>query len=429
MPQLGETVAEGTVSRWYKAVGDPVAAGEALFEIETDKTSMEVEATAAGVLATIHVGEGETVAVGTAVAVLDPKGAQPAPSAAKAAAATNGSGVAPRAGFGPFSEVATPSGNYGPAKGPHGLRITPLARRLIAQNAVDLGALAARITSDGGDRIAKADVMNFIATAPHNAPPTPAPQRARIERPTPRSIPAPDTPYDVVPLNRIRRTTAAHLVDAWTSIPHVVQAVEVDFQRVEHARRAYNGAESARSGVKLSFLPFIARAVVLAIKDYPLVNARLDNDRLLVHRRVNLGIAVDLSHEGLVVPVIRGAEDLMVVGLARAIAERIERARSNALSEDDFAGATYTLSNSGSFGTLFTAPIVNPPQVAILSTDGIAKKPVVIESEGGDAIAIRPVGVLAQSFDHRAFDGAYSAAFLKRLKGLIEETDWDLLLG
>ncbi|HEX2257384.1 MAG TPA: 2-oxo acid dehydrogenase subunit E2, partial [Afifellaceae bacterium] len=234
--------------------------------------------------------------------------------------------------------------------------------------------------------------------------------------------PRPDD--EVVPLNHVRRQTAKHLASAWHQIPHVVQAVEIDFGRVDAVRAARKEAFRQTHGVSLSYLPFIARAVVLAIAEFPRVNARFDGDRLLVSRRVHLGVAVDLSHEGLVVPVLRNADELNVTGLANAIDRLVKRARAGELTPDDLSSATYTISNNGSFGTLFTAPIISAPQVAILSTDAVRKRPVVVETEAGDAIMARPVGVLAQSFDHRAFDGAYSAAFLARLKDIIETRDW-----
>ena len=229
---------------------------------------------------------------------------------------------------------------------------------------------------------------------------------------------------EVVALNHIRRQTARHLAAAWQQIPHVVQAVEVDFGRVEAVRAARKEAFRRTHGVGLSYLPFIARAAVLAIGEFPRVNARFDSDRLLVSRRVHLGIAVDLSHEGLVVPVLRNADELNVTGLASAIDRLVRRARAGQLTPDDLAGATYTISNNGSFGTLFTAPIIAAPQVAILSTDAVRKRAVVVESAQGDTIAVRPVGVLAQAFDHRAVDGAYAAAFLNEVKTIIETRDW-----
>jgi 2-oxoglutarate dehydrogenase E2 component (dihydrolipoamide succinyltransferase) len=209
----------------------------------------------------------------------------------------------------------------------------------------------------------------------------------------------------------------------------VLQAVEVDFHRVERARTALAAEWKAREGFSLTYLPFIARAVCEALADFTHVNATIEGESLVVWRDIHLGIAVDLDFEGLVAPVIRSAQTLSVADLARAIADRAAKARAKTLSPDDYAGGTYSISNSGVFGTLITAPIINQPQVAILSTDGIRKRPVVRESDDGDAIVIRPVGVLAQSFDHRAIDGAYSAAFLKRIRDIIEGRDWRDSLG
>jgi 2-oxoglutarate dehydrogenase E2 component (dihydrolipoamide succinyltransferase) len=184
-----------------------------------------------------------------------------------------------------------------------------------------------------------------------------------------------------------------------------------------------------RQGVALTYLPFIARAVCLALAEFPRVNASFDEDRLILHRDVNLGIAVDLGHDGLVVPVVAHADEMNAAGLAKAIARQVEKARQGGLAPADVTGGTYTISNNGSFGTLMTAPIINVPQVAVLSTDAVRKRPVVLESEDGDAMAVRPVGVIGQSFDHRAFDGAYSAAFLRRLKAILETRDWAAEFG
>jgi 2-oxoglutarate dehydrogenase E2 component (dihydrolipoamide succinyltransferase) len=211
---------------------------------------------------------------------------------------------------------------------------------------------------------------------------------------------------------------------AWQTVPHVLQAVEADYSRIEAARRERGASWQTREGFELTYLPFLAWAVCQALTRYEQLNARLDGDSLVVSRSVHLGIAVDLNHEGLVVPVIRDAQDRTVPALAREIRRLAVGARTNRLRPDDFSQPSYTISNSGVFGTLITAPIVNPPQVAILSTDGVRKRALVIESPDGDSIAIRPVGVLAQSFDHRAVDGAYSAAFLRELKRIVETRAW-----
>jgi 2-oxoglutarate dehydrogenase E2 component (dihydrolipoamide succinyltransferase) len=215
------------------------------------------------------------------------------------------------------------------------------------------------------------------------------------------------------------------MVRSKATSPHVLQAVEAEFHRVDRARAAHGEAWRAREGFALTYLPFVARAACLALADFPRVNASVEGDALVVHRAVHLGIAVDLgSGDGLVVPVIRDAATMSVPALARAIHRLAAEARKGMLGPDAYAGGTYTISNSGSFGTLITAPIIAQPQVAILSTDGVKKKPVVAEGPDGDAIVIRPVGIIAQSFDHRAVDGAYSAGFLRRVKEIVETRDW-----
>ena len=227
-----------------------------------------------------------------------------------------------------------------------------------------------------------------------------------------------------MPFTRIRKLTAEHMVRSKATSPHVLQAVEVDFYRVDIVRKTVRDAWKAKHGHSLTYLPFIANAVCRALEDFPNLNSSVHGDSLVLHPSVNLGIAVDLGAEGLVAPVIKNADRLSVAQLADAIAEIAQRSRAGKLMPDDFQGGTYTLSNSGTFGTLITAPIINQPQVAILSTDGVRKKPVVVETSEGDSIAIRPVGVLAQSFDHRAVDGAYSAAFLDRVRKIIETSNW-----
>jgi 2-oxoglutarate dehydrogenase E2 component (dihydrolipoamide succinyltransferase) len=227
-----------------------------------------------------------------------------------------------------------------------------------------------------------------------------------------------------VPFTRIRKLTAEHMVRSKATSPHVLQAVEVEFHRVDLVRKTVRDSWKARHGFSLTYLPFIANAVCRALEDFPNLNSSVHGDSLILHPSVNLGIAVDLGAEGLVAPVIKNADRMSVAQLADAIAEIAQRSRTGKLKPDDFQGGTYTLSNSGTFGTLITAPVINQPQVAILSTDGVRKKPVVVETSEGDSIAIRPVGVLAQSFDHRAVDGAYSAAFLDRVRKIIETSHW-----
>ncbi|MCC2097861.1 MAG: 2-oxo acid dehydrogenase subunit E2, partial [Hyphomicrobiales bacterium] len=432
MPQLGETVKEGTISTWFKQPGDKVDAGDNLFEIETDKVSMEVQAIESGVLAAVYVNAGETVGTGAVVAFIDdgsgqqpaaPQKTQPkqAPAAAPAARAPAAITVAPAPqagpgaslearGFAPFNEVFTSRGNFGPARMPDGMRISPLARRLIRQNNLDAASVAANVRAGGRDKVSAKDVQAALAS----------PAMARG--------PAPLAPItgerDVEPLNRIRQQTARHLRDSWQQVPHVLQTVEVDFGFVDDVRLAQKDAFRKSHGLSLTYLPFIARAICLALRAFPKVNAAFDGEKLHIARNINLGFAVDMDHQGLVVPVVKSADGLNVAGLAQAISTVARKARDGKLTPDDMDGATYSITNNGSFGTLFTAPLINAPQVAILSTDRIAKRALVKETEFGDVIVARPAGILAQSFDHRAFDGAYSASFLGQVKAILETRDW-----
>lgn len=410
MPQLGETVAEGVVTKWYKKVGDTVKADETLFDVETDKVSTEIPAPANGVVAEILVAEGVTAKVGARLAVIRENGAPKPPADAP------GATVAAAAATQPVARVQ----HFAPAAAAE--RLSPVVRRLIGEHRLN----PADIKGSGRDgRITREDVLGFIA---QRGAPTSAPARAELTRstgpamsPAASSIPAATTRK---PLNSIRKRSGGHLVKAWTTVPHVLQAVEVDFLNVEHARQTVGGAWKTREGFTLTYLPFIARAVSVGLAKFPLLNASLDGDDMVLYPRINLGIAVDLNFDGLVVPVVKDVPNKSLPQLAREINDLAQRARNNRLKPDEMTEGTYTLSNSGVFGTLITAPIINYPQVAILSTDGVRKKPVVIEGPQGDSIAIRPVGVLAQTFDHRAVDGAYSAAFLREVKTILEARDW-----
>lgn len=435
MPQLGETVAEGKIANWFKAVGDKVKAGENLFEIETDKVTMEVQATENGLLTEIRVAAGETVPVGTVVAVLGgadgklaPAPAQkptakaaapaakpvaaparaveaPAPQAARRnGAAPSGTKAAPYV-MQPFAELRTPTGQYIKANAVPDLKITPLARRLIKQSGIDIFAVAQGVRSRGGWRIAASDVTSAPAQALR------APEKPRL---TPREGDTIET------LNRIRAQTAIHLAESWRKIPHAFQAVEIDFSAVMAARAQAKESFAKRHGTALTFLPFVARAVCLALAEFPRLNASFDRDRLIRHDDVNLGFAVDLDHEGLLVPVVHHADEMNAGGIAKALARQVEKARSGKLAPGDLSGGTYSISNNGSFGTLFTMPVINAPQVATLSFDAVLKRPWAV----GETVTVRPVAMLGQSFDHRACDGAYSAQFLQKLKAVLETHPW-----
>jgi 2-oxoglutarate dehydrogenase E2 component (dihydrolipoamide succinyltransferase) len=300
--------------------------------------------------------------------------------------------------------------------------VSPVVRRLLDEHGLDPAAIPG--TGVGG-RLTRADVERVVRAAPAAGAGAPA---ATALPPRPALGPAgTDT---VVPLNNIRRRTGEHMVMSKEVSPHAMTAVEVDYERVERVRRAHQDAFRAEEGFSLTYLPFISRAVVDALHHFPHLNASVGEGELVVHNFVNLSIAVDLDFEGLLAPVVHGAGDMRLRAIARSVRDLADRARAKHLSADDITGGTFTLSNSGSFGTHMVIPIINQPQVAILSTDGVSRKPVVVTNADGDeSIAIHSVGILALAWDHRAFDGAYAAAFLREVKEILETRDWEAELA
>lgn len=385
MPQLGETVDNGTVVAWLRQVGESVRQGEPLFELETEKVTTEIPAPADGVLTEILVAAGQNVQVGSKLAVIAP-------------------GEPPT---GRVVETPNPDSTR---------RLSPVVRRLLAENSLK----PQDVSGTGRDgRVTRGDVLSKIKARDIE---TPLPSAASSSQ---QGVSA-SAEVEVVPFTALRRRIAEHMVRSKAASPHVLQAIEADFQAVDRVRERHAAEWKRAEGFSLTYLPFVARAVCLILQQFPRLNASVEGDRLLMYRQVNLAIAVDVNREGLVAPVIKRADNLTVGQLARDIHRVSMLTRGNQLVPDALTQGTYTISNSGSFGTFLTAPIINQPQVAILSMDGIRKKPVVIAGEEGDAIAIRPIGILAQSFDHRAVDGAYSASFLKRLRECIEGSHWSL---
>jgi pyruvate dehydrogenase E2 component (dihydrolipoamide acetyltransferase) len=448
MPQLGETVTEGTVTKWMKAVGDTVARDEPLFEVSTDKVDSEVPSPAAGVLTDIIVPEGDTVEVGVVLAKIgDDAGeaaaptaeapAPPAPAPAPEPAPQSTQAPAPpppppTAASAPAPQQAT-SATPAAADAPEPLVLSPVVRKLLTENGIN----AADVTGTGvGGRITREDVLKVVdaqhaSGASSAAPPAPAPAAAAAA-PQPAPAPAPaQAPVlrgagdQVVPFSNMRRRTAEHMVRSKSTSPHAFIAYETDFENVERVRKTWGERFKGEEGFSLTYLPFVARAAVEAMRDFPLLNSSVVDDALVVHPEVNLGIAVDLSHEGLIVPVIHRAEEVTLRGLARRIRDLAHRARNRQLNADDIAGGTFSITNDGPFGTYFTVPIINQPQVAILATDGIARRPVVVtHDDGSESIAIHSTGILGVSWDHRAVDGAYVSSFLARVAELLASRDW-----
>ncbi|MHB1777257.1 MAG: dihydrolipoamide acetyltransferase family protein [Acidimicrobiales bacterium] len=552
MPQLGETVTEGTITRWMKTVGDHVDRDEPLFEVSTDKVDSEVPSPAAGVLAEILVPEGETVEVGARLAVIGDGGAPAAPVEAPAAEAAAPPPAPPPASSPPAPPAQTapsptfpqpapapmaaqapppeppppeppptapeppapPPAPAAPAPEPPAAEqpptgdprlLSPVVRRLLSENGID----PSEVTGTGlGGRITREDVLALIDARAGNAtsapptgdgpattvaapapPPTvePAPPPTTEQAPPPTTEQAPATTTEqapatptapppppapptttepappppaaatstgattpaaappsppppartssvaairpngdrVVPFSNMRRRTAEHMVRSKTTSPHAFIANEADFEVVERVRSAWGGRFKAEEGFSLTYLPFIARATVEALREFPYLNASVADQSLVVHQQVNLGIAVDLDHEGLIVPVVHHAEEITLRGLARRIRDLADRARNRQLTADDISGGTFSITNDGPFGTYFTVPIINQPQVAILATDGIKRRPVVVTlPDGSESIAIHSTGVIGTSWDHRAVDGAYVSSFLRRVAELLATRDW-----
>jgi len=451
LPQLGETVTEGTITRWFKKIGDTVAADEPLFEVSTDKVDTEVPSPIAGVLTEIRVAEGDTVAVGTVIAVVGDASSAPAPAAAAPAAVAPASAAetlasshdsasepapaapaaaapAPAPQAAPVSATpapAAPAAASAPAAPGSSVVLSPVVRKLIAENGLDVS----RIQGTGpGGRITRDDAMAAIGrqgSAPAAAPATTA---SAAPAAAPRGV-APRVVAgnrdEVVALSKIRQATGIHTLMSKDAIPAAFSVVEVDFANVDSTRLRLKEEFKATEGFSLTYLPFIARAVVDAIKEFPHMNSSVGESELIIHKYVDLGIAIDLDYQGLLAPVIRDADEKRLRAISREVNDLAVRARSRQLSPMEISGGTFTITNNGSSGSVLTMPIIIQPQVAILSTDAVKKKPVVIEIPGGgESIAIHPVGNLAMAWDHRAFDGAYAANFLVKVKTILETRDW-----
>ena len=486
LPQLGETVTEGTITRWFKKVGDAVAADEPLFEVSTDKVDTEVPSPVAGTLTEIRVNEGETVSVGTVIAVVGAANSaptsqpapvvapapdaqvapapQPAPAPAPAPVAQVAPAPAPavqtqpiRAAQ-PVASVATATRAPISATASNKL-LSPVVRRLVSDHGIDVNSL---VGTGPGNRITREDVLDYIdknGSAPQNVAPVvatpvahapvvatpvatapvaspapvveapkvaaPAPQPAQHSAPPAPKLTQGSERETVIPLTKIRKLTAAHMIMSQAVSAHAFSVVEVDYANVDATRSEVKDQWKQSEGFTLTYLPFIARAIVDALAEYPNLNASIEADKLVVHNYVDLGIAVDLEFQGLLVPVVRSADDKRLRAIAREISDLATRARTRKLTPDEIQGGTFTISNNGSAGSVLTMPIINQPQVAIMSTDAIVRKPVVARlSDGSESIAIHPVGNLAMSWDHRAFDGAYAAGFLAKVKRVLETQDW-----
>jgi pyruvate dehydrogenase E2 component (dihydrolipoyllysine-residue acetyltransferase) len=478
MPQLGETVIEGTILKWLKQEGDQVALDEPLFEISTDKVDTEVPSSAAGTLTKILVPEGETVAVGTELAEISEEGAggAEAPGAASQPAAAGSAGAetsssnaggddAPSAPAPPAAPAPPPAAAPAaasaeavpsqmaastqtvappPDRGPRSQILSPLVRKLASEHGVDLGQVPG--TGTGG-RITKNDVLGFVASQGAAAPVTSAPAAAPAAQPVqpapaaaPAAQPAQPAPAaapaaapavaqpapaavgggeEIVPVTHIRRTIAQHMKASLEISARAWNAVEVNMENVARLRERTKDAFKAREGFGLTYMPFVTRAVTEALLAHPMVNSELRGDEIAVKHFVNMGIAVSYD-EGLIVPVLKGSDTMNLLGIARGINDLATRARAKKLLPDEVHGGTFTITNPGPFGSLISVPIINQPQTGILGFDTIEKRPVVID----DTIAIRHMVYISMSWDHRVIDGALASQFLARVKQNLETWDF-----
>jgi pyruvate dehydrogenase E2 component (dihydrolipoamide acetyltransferase) len=422
MPQMGESITEGTLTKWLKKIGDTVARDEPIFEISTDKVDAEIPSPSAGVLSEIRVQEGQTVTVNTVVAVIGGSAAAATPTSQPADAAAVPQAPPPSAA--PAQSDAT-SASTGDAP-----RSSPLVRKIASENNIDLKAIPG---TGASGRITKQDILGHLesgsaaAPAVSPAPAAPSPQivpaaAARNSAP-PASAPLPG---ELVPLSKMRSIIAKRMVESKATSPHVHTVFKVDMTRVVKLREKEKNKYEQRNGVKLTYMPFIARAAVQALRKHPIVNASMQGESILYNRNINIGIAVALEW-GLIVPVIKQTEEKSFLGIARAVVDLAERARAKKLAPDDVAGGTFTLTNSGIFGEQFGMPIIAQPQAAILGIGGLNKEAVVLtDKDGQDTIAIRSIQRFTLGFDHRIIDGADAGKFMSDFKAYLENWSEDI---
>ena len=449
MPQMGESIAEGTVSRWIKKVGDTVERDEPLLEISTDKVDAEIPSPAAGTLTEILVQEGATVPVNSVVARISGAGeataAAPAPAAAAAEPAPPAQepaaeAMAPAAAT-PTVDVNRPETRTGQPAQPavaatehneeenvtslddrRRTKSSPLVRKIAKENDVDISQIQG---SGVSGRVTKNDILGFIsggAPAPAAQPQQPA-APASAPRPSggaPAAAPRPAAALTdrIEPLSVMRKKIAQHMVMSKQTSAHVTTVFEMDFTAIDKLRKKHKESYAER-GAKLTYLPFIVQAVITGLREFPIINASMDESSVTYHADLNIGIAVALDW-GLIVPVVKNADEKNILGLSKAIADLGDRARTKKLSPDEVQGGTFTITNPGIYGGLFGTPIINQPQVAILGVGGVKKRPVVVETKDGDFIAIRSMCILSLTFDHRLIDGAVADQFMARIRQIIE---------
>ena len=433
MPQMGESIVEGTITKWLKKPGDKVQRDEPLFEISTDKVDAEIPSPAAGVLQDIKVAEGTTVQVNTVVGTIAVDGeasaAKPAPPAkAQAKAESTAEAPAPLPAAPPTPAPPAAAATPAARDDDDHARSSPLVRKIARENNVNLGQVAG--TGLGG-RITKQDILDFIEKSekPGGAVPSgvpSAPPAATSGAPRPSAPPPAAIPGDLVPLTNMRRIIAQRMIESRRTSAHVHCMYEVDFSRIVNLRNKHKASFEQRHGARLTFMPFFVRAAIIALQQWPIINASLEGESIRYHRHVNVGIAVALDW-GLIVPVLKNADELNFLGLQRGITDLGERSRNKKLKPDEVEGSTFTVTNPGQFGAVFGLPIINQPNSAIMGVGGITKMPLVVtDKDGNDSIAIRSVVHLTLGYDHRLIDGAVADQFMALVKKTLENWNEDV---
>jgi pyruvate dehydrogenase E2 component (dihydrolipoamide acetyltransferase) len=422
MPQMGESIFEGTITKWLKKTGDKVQRDEPLFEISTDKVDAEIPAPASGVLQEIKVSEGNTVQVNTVVGVIGDGSGAAASAPAKAVPAP--AAPSPSQKETPTAPPQSAGNTAAEDEEDSDIRSSPLVRKLAREHNVDL----AKVSGTGtGGRVTKQDVLNFVdqrTSVPSPAAAAPAPASATRQSATAQM---PAIPGDLVPMSQMRKIIAQRMIESRRTSAHVHCMFEVDMTRIVNLRNKLKNGFEQRHGARLTFMPFFVRAAIIALQQFPIANASLEGDSIRYHKHVNAGIAVALDW-GLIVPVLKNADELNFLGLQRGITDLGERARSKKLMPADVEGATFTITNPGQFGAVFGLPIINQPNVAIMGVGGITKQPLVItDKDGTDSIAIRSVVHLTLGYDHRIVDGAVADQFMALVKKALE--NWSEEVG
>ncbi|MBM3329085.1 MAG: 2-oxo acid dehydrogenase subunit E2 [Calditrichaeota bacterium] len=479
MPQMGESIAEGTIVKWRKGVGDKVERDEDILEISTDKVDSEIPSPATGTIVDILVQEGKTVAIKTPLAVIETEaGAEVSGTAAEPVRAASsveeppvaagrppaqessphdgsaeggftvrefkrsGEGTTPAAPLPTMAGSATVGADSHPPVSKTSNFLSPLVQRIAADEGVSMNELQALVGTGDGGRVTKKDLLAYIEERKNARalPPAPAPVAKVVSRAAPASSPvipsiapaaiapspAPSGQVwvgagdQVVEMDRMRRAIADHMVRSKQTSPHVISFAEVDMSRIVRHREGIKNAFKAQEGVNITYTSYFIHAAARALREFPYINASVDGYSIIVRRAINIGFAVELPSGGLIVPVIKGVDALSLTGIAKGLNDLADKARSNRLSPDDVSGGTFTITNVGVFGNVSGAPIINQPQVAILGTGAIKKRAVVVETEEGDHIAIKPIMVMSLSYDHRLIDGALAGRFMSRLGQILE---------